>query len=293
MQDQAHRLRELALAEKRRTNAKQRKTRRISVTSGKGGVGKSSFSLNFALLTTKLGRKTLLIDADTNLANLDILMGISPRFNLSHVLAGMKTARDILLEGAQGLSILPAASGNIEQVMHEGIGSEAIIADLDSLEEEFDIIVMDTGAGVSRTVLDFVLCSDTMVLITTPEPTAFTDAYAMVKLASAERADLDIKIVLNLVHNKHEAMEVFDKLSAVINHFLKTEVHFLGFMPRDPAVEKAVHLQQPFTEAFPKAPSSIQLKFITRKLLQIHDIKNDGGGIFTSLFRRIKKQSLR
>lgn len=286
MLNQAYRLRELASAERRISSDGTRISRRISVTSGKGGVGKSNFALSIAIIAAKLGRKALLIDADTNLANLDILMGISPEYNLSHVLAGLKGVREILVDGPEGISILPAASGNLEQVLHEGIGSEAIIADLNSLEEDYDLVVMDTGAGASRTVLNFVLFSDIVVLVTTPEPTSITDAYAMVKLISAEKADMDIKILVNFARNKHESMEVFDKLSTVINHFLKIEVHYLGYMPRDISVERAVHMQEPLINAFPKSSVSVQLKFIARKLIQIGEVQDDGVGLFGGLFRR-------
>ncbi len=291
MLDQAHKLRELASVEKRRRlgDKKTRKTRRISVTSGKGGVGKSNFALNFAILAAMLKRETLLVDADTNLANIDILMGLSPKYNLSHVLTGKRSVREILIEGPSGISILPAASGSIEQALDEGIASESIIADLDSLEEDYDLVVLDTGAGVSRCVLDFILISDTMVLLTTPEPTAITDAYAVVKLITAERIDLKIKILVNLVENKNEAMEVFDKLSAVINHFLKTEVQYLGYMPKDPLIEKAVHMQEPLVNVFPKSPAAIQLKFMTRKLLQPGSVKfEDDLGFLGNLFTKSK-----
>lgn len=290
MLDQAHRLRELASVERRKQiNGGTRKSRRIAVTSGKGGVGKSNFAVNFAILTAALNKKTLLIDADTNLANIDILMGISPKYNLSHVLAGLKTCREILIEGPAGISILPAASGSIEQALDEGIAGESVIHDLNSLEQDFDIVVLDTGAGVSRSVLDFVLIADTMVLVTTPDPTAITDAYAMVKLVTSERANIDIQILVNLAANKHEALEVFDKLSSVIGHFLNSEVNYLGFLPRDPMLERCVLMQEPLVHAYPKSPAATQMKFIARKLIQ------PGGAVFEketgflgSLFRRAK-----
>jgi flagellar biosynthesis protein FlhG len=293
MLDQAQKLRELVSVERRRRLGERiRHTRRIVVTSGKGGVGKSNFSLNFAILTARLGKKVLLIDADTNLANIDILLGISPKYNLSHVVAGIKSPQDILLAGPAGITLLPAASGNIEQVLNEGVASEAVIADLNSLEGNFDLVVMDTGAGASRVVLDFVLSADTMVLLTTLEPTAITDAYAVVKLVSSERADLDIQILVNLVRNKREAVEVYEKLASVINHFLKIDVQYLGYLPRDTVVERAVHVQEPFVNAFPKAPISVQMKFISRKLMQLGELPvNEIGGIFSGLWRLAQEKN--
>ncbi len=290
MLDQAHRLREIASFERRkRLGDTTRHSRRISVTSGKGGVGKSNFALNFALVAATLNKKTLLIDADTNLANIDILMGVSPKYNLSHVLAGQKTCREILVKGPSGIAILPAASGAIEAVFDEGIASDSIISDLNSLEEDYDLVIFDTGAGVSRNVMDFLLISDTVVLVTTPEPTAITDAYAIVKLASAERVDLDVQILVNFAASKHDAMEVFDRLSSVISHFLSTEVHFLGFLPRDPLLEKAVSMQEPLLRLFPKSSAATQIKFITRKLLQPGaPISSEPLGFLGSLFRRRK-----
>jgi flagellar biosynthesis protein FlhG len=221
------------------------------------------------VLSAQIGKKVLLIDADTNLANIDILLGISPLYNISHVIAGLKEAREILVEGPNEIAILPAASGNIEQALNEGVASESVIADLNSLEENFELVILDTGAGVSRTVLDFILFSDTMVLITTPEPTAITDAYAIAKLIASERVDIDIQILVNFARHKSEASEVYEKLSSVMRHFLKVEAHFLGYLPVDPYIGEAVHLQKPFIQVYPKSPASQQIKFITRKLLHL------------------------
>ncbi len=285
--DQAQRLREIAsINRRRRQDDEVRRSKRIAVTSGKGGVGKSSFALNLAVLTAKLGRKVLLIDADTNLANIDILLGISPPYNISHVISGQKRAQEILVEGPEGIAILPAASGSIEQVMSEGAATESIIADLNAMEEGFDIVIIDTGAGASRSVVDFLLFSDLTVLVTTPEPTAITDAYAMVKLLSLERHDADVRVMVNFARDKYEAVEVYDKLSSVVMHFLKMEIGYLGFMPRDESVAQAVHMQNPLVRAFPKAPASVQLKFISRKLLQVESVLTEEGGIFSALFRR-------
>ncbi|MBC8205441.1 MinD/ParA family protein [bacterium] len=287
MLDQASRLRELASIDKQKRGGAVR-TRRIAVTSGKGGVGKSNFSLNLAVLASKLNRKVLLIDADTNLANIDILLGISPEFNLSHVISGYKSVSEILVKGPERISILPAASGDLEQVFREGLASEAIISDLNNLEDDYELIVIDTGAGIARNVLDFVTYADTVVIITTSEPTAITDAYAMVKVLSMERTDPQIKILVNMVRDKHEAMDVFDKLSAVINHFLKLDVEYLGFIPRDVNVENAVHHQKPLVLEYPKTPASIQMKFITRRLVQGEYIADrDGSGLFGNIFRKM------
>lgn len=286
--DQAQKLREIASSNRRRRAGDNgRGTRRIAITSGKGGVGKSNFALNFSILSSRMGKKALLIDADTNLANIDILLGISPQYNISHVIAGQKRASEILLQGPEGIFILPAASGDIEQVINEGLGSESVIADLNSLEEDYDIVVIDTGAGASRNVIDFLLFSDTVVLITTPEPTSITDAYAMVKLLSLERPEVEALIVVNFAKDKYEALEVFDRLSSVIIHFLKMEVGYLGYLPRDANVGHAVRLQQPFILAYPKSGASVQMKFITRKLLMMDKpLPEEGAGLFSGLFRR-------
>jgi flagellar biosynthesis protein FlhG len=290
MLDQAHKLRELALIDRqKRLGDSTRRARRIAVTSGKGGVGKSNFALNLAILSSALRKRTLLIDADTNLANIDILLGVSPKYNLSHVLAGQKTCREILIKGPGDISILPASSGSIEQALDEGVASDSIIYDLNSLDQDYDIIIFDTGAGIARTVLDFILISDTVAIVTTPEPTAVTDAYAMVKLVTVDRPDMDIQIMVNMASSKQEAMDVFDKLSSVIMHFLNTEVRFLGYLPRDVSVERAVHLQTPLVNSFPKSAAATQLKFIARKLLQPgYEPPVKPLGFLGSLFGRIK-----
>jgi flagellar biosynthesis protein FlhG len=288
MLDQAKRLREIASSDrKQKFTNRNRKSRRISVTSGKGGVGKSNFSLNLAVLAAKFGKKVLLIDADTNLANIDILLGLSPQYNISHVIAGIKRADEITIEGPEGITILPAASGSLEQLSGEARASDAVIADLNSLEEDFDVVIMDTGAGASKAVLEFLFFSDTITLITTPEPTAITDAYALVKLLSIDKPDADIWFLINYAANKREALEVFDKLASVINHFLNVRVNFLGFMPRDSSIPRAVHRQQPLIKLYPKSPAANQIKFMTRKLLNL-DVVRSGkmSGLFSGLFRR-------
>ena len=288
MSDQASRLRELAYIETKE-RGKVRRTRRIAVTSGKGGVGKSSFSLNFAVLASMLGRKVLLIDADTNLANIDILLGLSPEYNLSHVITGYKTPREILIEGPERITILPAASGDLEQVFKDGLAAEAIITDLNTMEEEYEIVVIDTGAGIARNVLDFIVHADSVVVLTTPEPTAITAAYAVIKVLSAESVDPDIRVLVNMVKDRREAVDVYDKLSAVVNHFLKMEVKYLGFIPRDQNVENSVHKQCPLALEYPKTPASIQLKLIARRL--VHGVKTPvegDNGLFYNIFRRMR-----
>jgi flagellar biosynthesis protein FlhG len=238
----------------------------ITITSGKGGVGKTNFTANLGWMLRQIRRRVMILDADLGLANIDIILGLSPEFNMAHVLAGEKTLQEILTKGPAGLRILPASSG----LGAVGDMTEAqklsLMEQMEALEEEFDFMLIDTGAGISKNVIYFNLAAQTMIVLVTPEPTSMTDAYALIKVLSKDYHQHRFAIVANDVAGEAEGLEVFDKLSRVTDRFLNVSLDYLGALPHDPSLREAVRLQRPFCEVFPNNPASVGMRKIARRI---------------------------
>lgn len=263
MADQAERLRAIVKENMTNTNS----ARVITITSGKGGVGKTNFAINLGIALSKLGQKTLLVDADLGLANVDVMLGLIPKYNLGHVLLGEKKIADIIINGPAGMRIIPSGSGMYKLA---NLGDKKLaqcLEYLNQLEKESDIILIDTGAGLSKSVLKFVLAAGEVIIVTTPEPTAITDAYGIIKVITASKRDLPLRVVVNMVKNEKEAEEVMERLSAVSQRFLGMDLESLGFIQLDPVVPKAVKEQQPFILSQPRSIVAQNISQIATKLL--------------------------
>ncbi len=263
MVDQAERLREL-IKEQRKNH---RLCRVITIASGKGGVGKTSLAVNLGISLAKLGQKVVLIDADLGLANVDVMLGLAPKYNLGHVISGEKLLSDAIVEGPYGLKILPGGTGLYKLANLSEYGLEHCVKCLNDLENFADIILIDTGAGLSRNVIRFVLAADEVLIITTPEPTAITDAYGVIKVVVSSKPDSAIRVVINMVHNHNEGVQAIQRLTSVTERFLGATLFDLGFMPADPAVTKAVKLQEPFVISCPQAAITHSVTKIAKNLL--------------------------
>ncbi len=278
--DQASKLRMMVQAASR--------ARTIAVTSGKGGVGKSNIALNLSIAAARLGHKVTLIDADLGLANIDVLADLKTRYNISHVISGRKNIIEIVAEGPGGIRIIPGASGLPDLAdMPEG-KRERLIAQLDYLESEADIVFVDTGAGINRNVIDFAVAADDVLVVSTPEPTSITDAYATIKVLSREADYGNVWVLMNMVSGTGEARRIADQIARVSRDFLGMCVGCAGHVVRDDAVEAAVRSRRPFMLAYPGCQASGCL----RKSLKILDIgrcaekRRGGGGFFRRLFGR-------
>ncbi len=263
MADQAERLRAIVKENKNSVNS----ARVITITSGKGGVGKTNFAINLGITLSKLGKKILLVDADLGLANVDVMLGMIPKYNLGHVLLGEKKIADIIINGPSGMKIIPSSSGMYELA---NLGDKKLtqcLEHLNELEKTTDIILIDTGAGLSKNVLKFVLAAGEVIIITTPEPTAITDAYGIIKVIAASKRDLPIRIVINMVKNEKEAGEVMERLSAVSQCFLRMDLVSLGFIPLDAVVPKAVKEQRPFVIGHPNSAVAQSIHQIATQLI--------------------------
>jgi flagellar biosynthesis protein FlhG len=250
----------------------------ISVTSGKGGVGKTNVVANLAFAFTQLGKKVLVIDADLGLANIDVLLGLAPRYTIEHLFRKEKNFCDILIEGPGGMSIMPASSGVLDLVSLDESQKLFLLNEFDLIAETIDLVLIDTGAGISSNVLYFNMAAQESIVIATPEPTAITDAYALIKVLSTKFKKKDFMILVNQVGHDDEAKEVFKKISMVADRYLGSlSMDYVGFIPFDEKLPSAVRHQRPVLEIYPKASSSRSLMTLAKSLSE-RPIRNGGNG---------------
>lgn len=250
----------------------------ISVTSGKGGVGKTNIVTNLAYALAKEGKRVLVLDADLNLANVDILLGLTPKFNLHHVFTGEKTLTEILVEGPGGLKILPASSGILELADLTESQRLYFLAEMEALAGEIDILLVDTAAGINNNVVYFNLAAQERIIILTPEPTSLTDAYALIKVLSSKHDVKKFRILVNQARSEKEALAVFRKLSVVADRFLDTlSLDLIGHIPYDAKLPQAVRAQKLVSELYPDAAVSKMLAKVSRQLAAERPaLQNDG-----------------
>jgi len=275
--DQADTLREMARTAKKNHQAdlsgqtassEQKGIRVISVTSGKGGVGKSNVVSNLAIALSVQGKKVLVIDADLGLGNLDVLLGLSPVYNLNNVLNGEKTIAEILVDGPAGIKIIPAGSGVQEFTslgQHEKL---KLLDELDMLEEKFDIMIVDTEAGISENVTYFAVAAQEIIVVVTPEPTSITDVYALIKLLSTKYSEHHFKVLVNMAKDSEDALEVFRKLANVAGRFLDISLDYLGCVVKDEKVVEAVKRQRAVSELFPDSEAAACFVTLAKRVIE-------------------------
>ena len=272
------------------------KARVITVTSGKGGVGKTSISINLAIQLTRLGKRVVVFDADFGLANIEVMLGVRPQYNLADMMFRGKDLADIITQGEEGISFISGGSGiqelasmNREQVMF-------LTSRLIALDKYADVIIVDTGAGISDSVLEFVLASTEVLLVATPEPTSITDAYALLKALNRKeefvKEHTSIKMISNRVKNDAEGQNVYEKMSVVSEKFLNIPITYLGPVPMDEQISKAVMRQKPVSVINPDAPSAKAIKQIAEKLLELETEEiSDKRGMF-QLFSNLNRNRM-
>ncbi|MEW6219228.1 MAG: MinD/ParA family protein [Thermodesulfobacteriota bacterium] len=245
-----------------------RQPRVICVTSGKGGVGKTNVVANLAFVFARQGKRVLVLDADLSLANVDVLLGLAPRHNIQHVLAGDKTLAEIVTTGPGGMRILPAASGILELSDLSDSQKLYLLAEVEALAEDVDILLIDTAAGINANVVYFILAAAERIVLVTPEPTSLTDAYALIKVLSSRHQVRRFQILVNHARSEQEAVGVFRKLGAVADRFLTTlSLDFLGFIPYDEHIPRAVRQQRLVAQLYPKAAASQSLRRLSEQIL--------------------------
>jgi flagellar biosynthesis protein FlhG len=253
------------------------KTRIITITSGKGGVGKTNLSVNMALAYARLGKKVVVMDADLGLANVNVILNVIPKYNLYHVIRKQKTMKEILVDTDYGISIVPGASGFSQIANMNETERQDFIREMETLSNA-DIIIIDTSAGVSSNVLDFIAAADDAVIITTPEPTAITDAYGIMKIIATEYDSLNmgLKLVVNRVKSYAEAKKVADRMTNIAGQFLNLKVDYLGCVFDDATVSHAVLRQKPFMVIDPRSKASVNVQHIVEKM-ERSELRESGG----------------
>lgn len=248
-----------------RRMAKPKPVRVIAVASGKGGVGKTNVSVNLSLALTALGRKVMLMDADLGLANIDVLLGLKPLYNLSHVIRGERTLEEVLIEGPGGVRIVPASSGvklmaELDPMQHAGL-----IRAFSELSFDLDVLVVDTAAGISDSVISFTRAAQEVVVVVCDEPASLTDAYALIKVLNRDHGVQRFNVLSNMSHSAQEGREMFAKLVNVTDRYLDATLNYMGTVPYDEYLLKAVRKQRPVIDAFPRSRSAMAFKNLAQK----------------------------
>ncbi|HLO01868.1 MAG TPA: MinD/ParA family protein [Symbiobacteriaceae bacterium] len=287
MRDQATRLRELLAEARQEAGRPEGQTRRahvIAIASGKGGVGKSNISLGLSLALREEGRSVILFDADLGTANLDVLLGMRPTHTLAQVIAGRATMADVIQEGPRGLKLLPGGSGIGADLSATEL--RRLVTALRPLESEADFLVIDTGAGIGQDVTAFALAADTVVVVTTPEPTAMTDAYALMKTLIRENPAQQLRLLVNRAESIQEASATTERLAATALQFLGTAVDPLPPVPEDRALVRAVKSQVPLLMASPDSPAASAIRRVARALIGRETEARPGVGLFLDRLSR-------
>jgi flagellar biosynthesis protein FlhG len=238
----------------------------IAVTSGKGGVGKTNVAINLAVALARLRHRVAILDADFGLGNVDVLLGLAPSLHIGHVLAGEKQLSDILVAGPRGVQVIPASSGMPQLTALTG-GQWDLIGDaIDEIAEDFDYLIIDTGAGISGNVIDAIRIASRALVVTSLEPTAVVDAYAVIKLLSTTDPSQEIGLVVNNARDASEAQLVFAQLEVAASRFLNRRLTYFGFIAHDPSVRDAVLVQRPIVDHLPQSPASRCFRILASRL---------------------------
>lgn len=280
MSDQANSLRRLA--------RKSPALRTIAFTSGKGGVGKSSLVVNVGLVLARQGKRVVILDGDLGLANIDVLLGITPKRTLKDVIEGDLDLRDVMVTGPFGIGVIPASSGAEALANLDPGRRNRLLMKLATMDDLADVLLVDTAAGISATVLSLVLACQEVVVVTVPEPTAITDAYALLKVLSRRNPDHAVRLLVNMVETQAQAEEVYRGLQRVVQRFLPSRPLYAGHVVWDPCVSKAVQEQKPLTIHYPYTQATRCISALAHSLLALPPAAGGAGAFWDRMASEIR-----
>lgn len=250
----------------------------LAVTSGKGGVGKTLVTVNLAVNFAKMGMKVLVIDADLGLANVDVVLGLTPEHTIQDFLSGEMDLAEVALAGPLGITILPAASGVAELSTLNEAQRLLLMDSIDHWNADFDVVLVDTGAGISSNVRYFVLAVEQILVVSTPDPASITDAYALMKVMYLNHRMSRFDLLVNQVKSEREALEVYKALQRVADRFLNIGLDYVGYVPSDPQLTLAIRRQRPVAELFPTAPASLAFEKVAAFLRRRSELRDQDDG---------------
>jgi flagellar biosynthesis protein FlhG len=238
----------------------------IAVTSGKGGVGKTNISVNLAASLSLAGQRVMLMDADLGLANVDVLLGLEPHFDLQHVISGEKSLDEIIVEGPLGIHVVPASSGVERMAELTSVEHASLISAFSELEQPIDVLIVDTAAGIADGVVSFAKACQEVIVVVCDEPTSLTDAYALIKVLSMRHGIKQFQILANMVKDESQGLNLYEKLLNTTDRFLEVGLKYLGAVPFDEQLRQSVRAQKPVIEAYPRSPAAKALVRIGEKI---------------------------
>jgi len=251
--------------------AERKTVRTIAVASGKGGVGKTNITANIAIGLSRMNKKVLVLDADLGLSNIDVILNLATKYNIQHLFKGEKKLKDLIVEGPEGIQVLPASSGIQELTELDEFQRLRLIEEFESFDEGLDYLLIDTSSGISSNVGFFCMAAQEIIIVTSAEPTAMTDAYALIKVLFTKYQEKNFKVLVNSVKNAKEGTEVFRRLSTAAERFLSISLDYIGFIPLDSLVPKSVSQQRAFMDVYPESEASKSIIKITDRISNIEN----------------------
>ncbi len=258
----------------------------FAITSGKGGVGKTNLSVNIGIAMAQTGQRVVLMDADMGLANVDILLGVYPKFNLSHVLSGEKTLDEIMIDGPAGLRVIPGASGIQKMSELTTLEQAAVIHAFSEIDQDIDVLIVDTAAGISASVVNFARACQEIIVVVCDEPTSLTDAYAFIKLLNRDYGLSHFHVITNMVQSVQQGQALFQKLNKVTDRYLDVTLKFAGAVPYDEYLRKSVQKQMPVVMGFPQSKAALALKSVAARISS-WPVKSQAGGYIEFFIERM------